>query len=306
MESCTTERTGILAAGNWIVDHVKLIDAYPDQDALAFISGQSSANGGGPFNVLKDLAKLGAEFPLEGAGLVGDDADGQWILADCAAHGIDTRGLRRTERAPTSYTDVMSVEGSGRRTFFHQTGANALLDVGDIDFSASRARYFYLGYLLLLETLDRVAGGAGTGAAALLGKARGAGFETVVDLVSAQEGEFRGVVTPSLPETDILFLNEFEAGSLLGREIAAEDAGAIMAAGADVLGLGVRRCVVVHSAAGAVAVARSGERAAQGFGAHAAGGDPGRGGSGRCLRRRGDLGAPSRDPAGGVSVLGRV
>ena len=35
------QRSGILAAGNWIVDHVKLIDAFPDQDALSFILSQS-------------------------------------------------------------------------------------------------------------------------------------------------------------------------------------------------------------------------------------------------------------------------
>ena len=31
------ERRGILAAGNFIVDQVKIIDAYPEQDTLANI-----------------------------------------------------------------------------------------------------------------------------------------------------------------------------------------------------------------------------------------------------------------------------
>ena len=69
-------RSGFLAAGNWIIDHVKMIDEYPDQDALCFIGEQSTSNGGGPFNVLVDLARSGAACPLAAAGLVGDDANG--------------------------------------------------------------------------------------------------------------------------------------------------------------------------------------------------------------------------------------
>ena len=69
-------RTGILAGGNFIIDHVKLIDRYPQQDMLAFIHGETSSNGGGPYNVLKDLAAMLVSYPLEAAGLVGDDPNG--------------------------------------------------------------------------------------------------------------------------------------------------------------------------------------------------------------------------------------
>ena len=68
-------RSGIIAAGNWLIDHVKLIDQWPPQDGLAHILGRTAGNGGGPYNVLKDLAKLRAAFPLEAIGLTGDDAD---------------------------------------------------------------------------------------------------------------------------------------------------------------------------------------------------------------------------------------
>ena len=72
-------RSGILAGGNWIVDKLKLIDTYPQQDALANILAESIGNGGSPFNILMDLAGLGAQFPLAGVGLIGADADGEWI-----------------------------------------------------------------------------------------------------------------------------------------------------------------------------------------------------------------------------------
>jgi hypothetical protein len=35
-------RSGILAGGNWIVDHLKIIDAWPTQDALASILAMPS------------------------------------------------------------------------------------------------------------------------------------------------------------------------------------------------------------------------------------------------------------------------
>ena len=64
-------RRGLLAGGNWIIDQVKLIDVYPQREQLANILSQSQGTGGAPYNVLIDLARLGANFPLLGAGLVG-------------------------------------------------------------------------------------------------------------------------------------------------------------------------------------------------------------------------------------------
>src|SRR5215469_3242742 len=122
----TNSRCGLLAGGNWIIDQVKLIDVYPQPEQLGNICGQSQGTGGAPYNVLIDLAKSGAPFPLMGAGLVGQDPLGQQILDDCHTHGIEVRHLCRTPKAPTSYTDVMTEQGHGRRTFFHARGANAL------------------------------------------------------------------------------------------------------------------------------------------------------------------------------------
>jgi hypothetical protein len=62
-------RSGILGAGNWIVDKIKVIDVWPNREALAIIQEETRGNVGAPFNVLIDLAKLGAAFPLQGAGV---------------------------------------------------------------------------------------------------------------------------------------------------------------------------------------------------------------------------------------------
>src|SRR5207247_5176638 len=95
-------RRGLLAGGNWIIDQVKLIDVYPQREQLANIRSQTQGTGGAPYNVLIDLARLRAPFPLYGAGLVGKDPLGQTILDDCAANKIDTKFLQSTLSAPTS------------------------------------------------------------------------------------------------------------------------------------------------------------------------------------------------------------
>jgi sugar/nucleoside kinase (ribokinase family) len=249
-------RRGVLAAGNWIVDHVKMIDIWPAQDALANISAQSDGNGGGPYNVTKNLSRLGCGFPLAGIGLIGDDADGGKILQDCRAHGIDCAALHQTSAAPTSYTDVMTVAGTGRRTFFHQHGSNALLDLPHFPLAKSPARIFYLGYLCLLRTLDAVDSAGRTKASQLFEQASALGMVTVADLVSNETGEFSAVVNPSLPHLDYLVLNEYELARLAGAA-AGKQPSQLEAQAREVLRRGVRGAVIVHLPAGALCVARN-------------------------------------------------
>ncbi|MEO5712839.1 MAG: carbohydrate kinase family protein [Luteolibacter sp.] len=254
MTHTTLPRRGLLAAGNWIIDHVKTLDAWPEQDGLVNILAHETGNGGGPYNVLKDLARLRAPFPLAGLGLVGDDDDGRSIFADCAAHCIDTTRLQITADAPTSYTDVMTVRGTGRRTFFHDRGANAKFSSAHIDFSGVTARWFYLGYLLLLDTLD-------TQAAEVLGRARSAGLLTVLDCVSAAPECFSTVVTPVLRDVDVLFANDYEAEQLTGLELGRGptlNRAAVEQAARALLALGVRRHVILHFPEGACAASADG------------------------------------------------
>ena len=266
-----TARSGLLAAGNFIVDHFKIIDYYPREEMLASILRESTGNGGGPYNVLKDLAKMGAPFPLAAAGLIGEDATGNAILADCLAHGIDTSGLRRTAAAPTSYTDAFTVEATGRRTFFHQRGANSLLAPEHFDFSGVTARVFYLGYFMLLETLDRLEADGRTGASRVLEAAQAAGLVTVADMVSVEHADFARSAMASLPFLDWFILNEMEAEKLVGKPLRSpasagggiDWAGCGEAAGV-LLSLGVRRGVVIHFVEGAVATTADGVVHAQG------------------------------------------
>lgn len=250
MSTSVSPRSGILAGGNWLIDHVKVLDGWPPQDALANILHESWGNGGSPYNILKNLAKLGARFPLAGVGLVGEDADGERILADCRQHGIDAAQLRRTNAAPTSYSDVMTDGTTGRRTFFHQRGANALLAPEHFDFAASRAKIFHLGYLLLLDGLDAL-DGERPRAAAVLRRARAAGLRVSVDCVSENSDRFQRIVKPVLPDVDILFVNDFEAEKITGVALRTGDRqmidrAAVERAARMLAALGVREWVIMH------------------------------------------------------------
>jgi sugar/nucleoside kinase (ribokinase family) len=252
-------RTGILAGGNWIVDRLKVIDTYPREETLANILSESVGSGGSPFNLLVDLAKLGANIPLAGVGLIGDDAAGDWIIGHCRAHGIDTRQVRVQPGVPTSYTDVMTVHATGRRTFFHQRGANAWLDDAHFDFATSQARHFHLGYLLLLDRLDQPDAMFGTVAARTLSRAQAAGCTTSVDVVSEDSERFVQVVWPALPHVDYCLLNDLELERTTGLRIRREngiDVGAVQMAAQRLLEAGVREWVVVHFPEGAAALGR--------------------------------------------------
>jgi sugar/nucleoside kinase (ribokinase family) len=262
-KSSSSARSGLLAAGNWIIDQVKIIDVYPQRDQLTNIRSQSQGTGGSPYNVLIDLAQLQAPFPLIAAGLVGQDDLGRVILDHCRRHNIDTHHLQSTPLAPTSYTDVMTERSDGHRTFFHHRGANALWDGVGLNFKKIPARIFHLGYLLLLDALDAPDARDGTKAAALLRQAQTAGLKTSVDVVSEDSDRFARVVLPALRHADYCILNEIEAGKTTGFQIRAAD-GALNttslrhAAGA-LLQAGVRELVVVHFPEGAFARTRQGE-----------------------------------------------
>ena len=256
-------RTGILAGGNWIMDQVKMIDVYPQRDQLANIRSQTrQGTGGAPYNVLIDLAHLGVNFPLLAAGLVGKDALGAAILKDCRQHKIDVRYLGTTAKADTSYTDVMTEQSNGRRTFFHYRGANALWRGEDLDFSKTKAAIFHLGYLLLLDAMDEPDARFGTKAARLLAAAQEAGLKTSVDVVSEDSDRFAQIVNPALRYVDYCILNEIEAGKTAGFKIRLMDGRldtvALRHAAGALLQQGVRDLVIIHFPEGAFARTRHG------------------------------------------------
>jgi len=256
-------RSGMLAGGNWIIDQVKIIDVYPKHEQLANIFDQSQGTGGSPYNVLLDLAKMGAGFPLQGVGLVGQDALGEYIIEDCRKHKIDPKFISVSPGTSTSYTDVMTERDGGRRTFFHNRGANATWDGSEINFAASSAKIFHLGYLLLLDAIDQEDPEHGTVGAALLAKARAAGMKTSIDVVSEDSDRFAQIIGPALKQVDVCILNEVEGSKVTGVQV--REDGKLLNDGIEetaskLFELGVGELVAIHFPEGSYAQSKEGEK----------------------------------------------
>ena len=212
-------REGITACGNFVIDHIKVVDSWPDEGMVSFILEEKRSNGGCAFNVLKDLAKLNTGIPLSGIGLISRDEDGQFVINDLEEHGIDHSMMHFMDGVRTPYTDVFTVQKTGNRTFFHNKGSSKYLDIRHFDFSKIRTKLFHIGYILLLDTLDGPDSEYGTRMTRLLKTAKESGLATSVDVVSESSYRFNKIVLPALRYTDYLILNEIEAGRTAGYEI---------------------------------------------------------------------------------------
>lgn len=219
------ERKGISAAGNFIIDHIKVVDLWPEEGMLSLILDERRASGGCAYNVLKDLARLKTGIPLNAIGLVSKDEDGEFMINDLKDHGIDIAMMKVMEGVGSSYTDVMTVKSTGNRTFFHYKGVNKYLSGEHFDLDRITTKIFHIGYILLLDTLDGPDPECGTLMARLLKMAKESGLKTSVDAVSESSYRFEKIVQPALKYTDYLILNEIEAGRTAGYEIRDESGG---------------------------------------------------------------------------------
>ncbi|WP_144243042.1 carbohydrate kinase family protein [Citrobacter sp. S-77] len=249
------ERRGIIAAGNMLVDHVHQIVQWPERGWLAEITRSERATGGAPLNVLLTLAKMHTGLPLQAVGLIGQDSDGDYIMAMLEQYHVNRQHVQRTTSAPTSMSQVMTDPG-GQRTFFHSPGANRLLDLPAFGALDTSMKIFHLGYLLLLDSLDMPDEEFGTRSARLLTQMRENGFETSLDLVSRKgDPRYQPLVMPALRHLDYLVINELEAGEFSGLEIRQPNGELhiphIASAASELLDAGVRQRVVIHCPEGA-------------------------------------------------------
>ena len=154
-------------------------------------------------------------LPLSALGVIGDDAEGEFILEQLGRHeNIDLSLLGR--KGTTSFTAVMSDNRTKARTFFQYRGANALFDESFIDWDRIDAEILHVGYILLLDALDQADGEYGTKMARLLAEAQSRGIRTSIDVVTESGDRFRTLVPPALRYTDYCVINELEAQQITG------------------------------------------------------------------------------------------
>jgi len=260
MKKNDLERSGILSVGAFAIDYIKRVDRIPVPGSVARIQQEKICNGGHAYNLLVDLVRLGADFPLNAVGWVGHDVDGRAVQEDCAAHHINTHSLRVSKVEHSSYNDVMVDSETGELSSLNRMGAHSRLKLKDVPVEETKSRFLYLGPILGLGELDGEHKQSGTQAAELLRLARKAGMETAVSIVPMAAEAERALA--ALRYVDYLFLNESGLEILSGvrmRYRSGLDQHALHDAARMLQDRGVRGAVVLRVEEGGVYLPRAGE-----------------------------------------------
>ena len=244
------DKNGIAVAGNILTDEVKVIEAFPEKGMLVNITSMSRAVGGSVPNTLISLAKIDPTVSLSALGKRGDDECGRYALGELQKCGIDTSGVLVTAEDPTGFSDVMTLQSTGERTFFHHRGANAHFVPEDVKLSTLNCRMLHVAYIHLLDGFDAEDPEYGTTLARFLKAVQGEGIMTSIDVVSNLNDKFAEKVIAALPYTDNAIMNEIEACGVTG--LAARDGeGKILLENIRktmeiLMGYGVGQRVIVH------------------------------------------------------------
>jgi ribokinase len=197
----------IIGVGALNIDHIYKVERILE-DGEAVVNEAKSSPGGSAANTIYGLAKLGMKTGF--CGVVGDDEEGEILLQDFQAAGVDTSRIRIKRGEKTGSTLCLS-DRQGRRSLYVLPGANNLLTIDDLDLSfVNRAEMLHLSsfaddrqFKVLLELIDRL------DSSVKLSFAPGAlyaskGLETLA---------------PILSKTYILFINQSEMRQLTGEEV---------------------------------------------------------------------------------------
>ena len=216
-------RQGICIAGNMIVDIHYPVEGWPGLGELVHIKGRAGkATGGCVNNTIMDIARLAPEMKLFAMGRIGADGEGELIKAALAKYpNIDTSNV--IQEGESALTLVFNESVSKNRTFFTYGGSNAEFDVEDVNWDNLSCNILHIGYILLLEALDREDPEYGTRMARLLHMAQQHGIRTSIDVVSEASQRFERIVKPALKYTDYCVINEFEASRTTGVPLRDDD-----------------------------------------------------------------------------------
>jgi sugar/nucleoside kinase (ribokinase family) len=212
----------IVVAGYADVDIIKTIDSFPDRHGLVSVLDIKRALGGSACNCTLDLARLDPALTVRPLAVVGGDEYGAYIFSEYEKFAnIDTSLVVRKGR--TAFTDVLDEETTRVRTFLVFRGANASFDVDTVDVSKLNCDVFHIGYICLLDALDRPDPEFGTRMARLLKKVRDAGILTSVDAIYDSTGRHKTLMPAAMKYADIMCVNEHEAGATFGVRLRGED-----------------------------------------------------------------------------------
>ena len=207
------------------------------------------------------LKRLGATFPVEAMGLVGDDAHGRHLFKICDDMYIPRQGLAVRKGVDTSLTLAMTAADTKKRTFFHHPGTLGVQCADDFDFSTTSCRIVHLGLAGLMSKLDGPWQGEVSGWVSVLKNARARGLQPNMEMVSVAPEKIRAAGLPMLDYLDTLIINDYEAGALAEIQtvkVGVADPAACRQAAAKIMAMSKMSMVAVHFPLGGVALSRDG------------------------------------------------
>jgi sugar/nucleoside kinase (ribokinase family) len=229
---------GVLCTGNLVTDLlVRPVDRMV-WGAATLVESIEQHLGGNGSNTSYTLGKL--DVPVRVLGMVGNDTFGDYVLAQLGAAGVDTSAVRRSA-APTA-ASVALVKSDGDRLFLHRSGASQEVDLAAADLArefAADPAFFHLASPFGLPRLR-------PRYPEILQQAQAAGLSTSIDTHWDSTGRWLEGLAPSLPFTNILFVNEDEARMLAGTNVPEDAARTLRQCGARavVMKLGRNGCAV--------------------------------------------------------------
>ena len=254
--------SGVLCVGTVTVDQLKRIDHLPQLESLVLIDELIQSTGGPGLNIAFNLRQLDQDLPVEAIGCLAHDAGGEFILEQTKRMNIDHDHMQWSTKNITSFSDALTLNSNGKRTFLFHSGTNDDLDLSKVDISSGQSnfpRILHLGAPGLHKLADSPTQQHANQWVEILQRAQGHGIKTNMEMVFLDPQRSRELVLPCLPHLTSLIINESEAAALLGTEAKVENPDSIvdwnqlerLAAG--LISLGVNEIAVIHTPAGAVA-----------------------------------------------------
>jgi ribokinase len=230
----------VFVVGSLNADLLLAVEHRPRPGETVLGGDAEQRPGGKGANQAVAAARLGARVAM--LGRVGDDPRGRELTEALQAEGIDVSRVLPHPHAASGLA-VITITPEGENAIIVAPGANARLSPDDVEEARgaiAAARVLVLQLEVPLATVERAAAVAAE-----------AGVPVVLNLAPAMS-----VPSALLQRTDVLVVNEHEAGELLSTTIGgaaeAEDRGR------ELLELGPRAAVVTLGANGAVVVESGG------------------------------------------------
>ena len=224
----------VLVAGSLNLDVVVTVDRLPGPGETVPATGRSEGPGGKGLNQAVAAARAGASVLF--VGCVGDDENGERLVAALRDEGIDTSSVRRRPGTPSGLA-LVQVDASGANSIVVDAGANGevrpididALDVGPADVLVAQGE-------IPLESTR-----------AFLALGRAARARTVLNLAP-----FHPPTDGLLGEVSILVVNETEADAL-GQSLSLRRDGGASALAGRLRELGPDAVILSLGSAGSVA-----------------------------------------------------